>query len=346
MGNSVRTIYSKAFGECKSLESITCLAEMAPSANNDAFENSYIEYVTLYVPGNSVNKYKSQEPWSKFGQIIAIPGSTKYTLTYLLDGQVYKIYQLVAGVTITPEPTPTKEGYTFTGWSDIPSTMPAHDVTVTGSFERHYDVGNVVSLVNLILTGIGGNDNLALYDVNNDGKLNIGDLILVVRSVLNSTSKSAATRAIVDMAVPDLSQYSAAQFVLNVPNNISEQDISLVKGVSQTHQMICRQIEPGAYAVVIYSLTNSLFRPEEGGIIEVNTENADSGDLTIQDVVLAKPNGETERFESMPIVTVIPDVERQNVHRSVYDLKGLKQNRVEGLRKGIYIENGKKVVVR
>ena len=204
----------------------------------------------------------------------------------------------------------------------------------------------MVSLVNIILTGMGGNDDLALYDMNNDGKLNIGDLILVVRSVLNSTSRSTATRAVVEMAVPDLSQYTAAQFVLNVPNNISEQDISLVKGVSQTHQMMCRQIEPGAYAVVIYSLTNSLFRPEEGGIIEVNTENADSGNLTIQDVVLAKPNGETERFESMPIVTVIPDVERQNAHRSVYNLKGLKQNQVEGLRKGIYIENRKKVMVR
>ena len=28
-----------------------------------------------------------------------------------------------------------KKGYTFSGWSEIPETMPAHDVTVTGSFE-------------------------------------------------------------------------------------------------------------------------------------------------------------------------------------------------------------------
>ena len=34
----------------------------------------------------------------------------------------------------TPEPEPTKEGYTFSGWSEIPETMPDHDVTVTGSF--------------------------------------------------------------------------------------------------------------------------------------------------------------------------------------------------------------------
>ncbi|MCR5159169.1 MAG: Ig-like domain-containing protein [Prevotella sp.] len=59
-----------------------------------------------------------------------------YILTYLVDGQVYKTYELKAGETITPEPEPTKEGYTFSGWSEIPATMPAHDVTVTGSFTK------------------------------------------------------------------------------------------------------------------------------------------------------------------------------------------------------------------
>ncbi len=29
---------------------------------------------------------------------------------------------------------PVKEGYTFSGWSEVPETMPAEDVTVTGSF--------------------------------------------------------------------------------------------------------------------------------------------------------------------------------------------------------------------
>ena len=38
------------------------------------------------------------------------------------------------GTAITPEPAPEKEGYTFSGWSEIPETMPAHDVTVTGTF--------------------------------------------------------------------------------------------------------------------------------------------------------------------------------------------------------------------
>ena len=59
----------------------------------------------------------------------------KYKLTYTVDGEVYKTYEMEYGATITPEVEPTKEGYTFSGWSEIPATMPAHDVTVTGTFK-------------------------------------------------------------------------------------------------------------------------------------------------------------------------------------------------------------------
>ena len=57
-----------------------------------------------------------------------------YKLIYYVDGEVYKTVSYDYGATITPEAEPTKEGYTFSGWSVIPETMPAHDVTVTGSF--------------------------------------------------------------------------------------------------------------------------------------------------------------------------------------------------------------------
>ena len=62
--------------------------------------------------------------------------SNQYTLTYKVDGAVYKEYTLSYGDAITPEAEPTKEGYTFSGWSEIPTTMPAHDVEVTGSFTK------------------------------------------------------------------------------------------------------------------------------------------------------------------------------------------------------------------
>ena len=57
-----------------------------------------------------------------------------YKLTYMVDGETYKEADVDFGATITPEVEPTKEGYTFSGWDEVPETMPAHDVTVSGTF--------------------------------------------------------------------------------------------------------------------------------------------------------------------------------------------------------------------
>ena len=58
----------------------------------------------------------------------------KYNLIYKVDGEDYKAIQVEYGASITPEAAPTKDYYTFSGWSDIPATMPANDVTITGTF--------------------------------------------------------------------------------------------------------------------------------------------------------------------------------------------------------------------
>ena len=58
----------------------------------------------------------------------------KYTLIYVVDEETIKTYEVEYGTAITAEAEPIKEGYTFSGWSAIPATMPANDVTVTGSF--------------------------------------------------------------------------------------------------------------------------------------------------------------------------------------------------------------------
>ena len=71
-----------------------------------------------------------------------------YKLTYTVDGEVYKTYDVVYGTAITPETEPSKEGYTFSGWSEIPATMPAHDVTVTGTFTLDTGIEQIMSNAN------------------------------------------------------------------------------------------------------------------------------------------------------------------------------------------------------
>ena len=56
----------------------------------------------------------------------------QYTITWMVDGEVYETQTLDYGTAITA-PTVTVEDRIFDGWGEVPATMPAHDVTVNGS---------------------------------------------------------------------------------------------------------------------------------------------------------------------------------------------------------------------
>ena len=131
--NSVTSIENYAFSECYKLEIVYCYAEQVPSTGQVAFDYFIQKNATLYVPYESLVGYNSTEPWSHFGKIKPF-GGFDYLLRYFVDGNLYLTYTIKEGVFITPEPYPTKEGYTFSGWSEIPTIMPDYDVDITGTF--------------------------------------------------------------------------------------------------------------------------------------------------------------------------------------------------------------------
>ena len=127
---TVEYIYQEAFANCSNLQSVKSLAATPPFLYDNSFSNYEI---SLSVPEGARDAYLAASPWNKFKEILS-GADTKYTLTYKVDGEVYKTYDLLEGAAITPEAEPTKEGYDFSGWSTIPATMPAEDVTITGTF--------------------------------------------------------------------------------------------------------------------------------------------------------------------------------------------------------------------
>lgn len=335
--NPVLTVSYEGFKNNETASVLTSQPAVSTTATKDSEPGTYEITVSSAEAQNYEITYVS-------GTLTITAGTFK--LTYMVDGEEYNSEQLEYGSTITPLVVPDKDTYLFTGWSEIPQTMPAHDVVVTGTYKRHFDMGHVVKVIDFILNDNAAQSDVTLFDLNNDVTLSVGDIILMMRYILNSMSRASATRATVGGMPPDLAQYTAAQFVLQAPLNVTEKDIRLAKSVAQTHQMMCKEIEPGVFAVAVYSMTNSLFIPTNGAIIEVDAEGTHSGDLSIGNVLLAKPTGETERFDNLPVLTPVTDVERESETGPVYDLKGQKRNQGKALRKGIYIKNGKKSVVR
>jgi hypothetical protein len=139
--NSVKAIGSHAFANCMSLYSVTSLINIPFKLNETVFEYTGYEYdkdimyniAKLYVPTGRSAVYGKTTGWMKFGNNI-VEIDTKFKLIYVVDGAEYKTYEIQATEVVTPEPDPFKEGYIFSGWSEIPSIMPAHDVIVYGTF--------------------------------------------------------------------------------------------------------------------------------------------------------------------------------------------------------------------
>ena len=71
--------------------------------------------------------------------IHVVPAS--YTITYVLDGEVYTTDTLEHGAEIVPPVIPGLEDYAI--WEDVPETMPADDITVYGKAREIIDrLGN------------------------------------------------------------------------------------------------------------------------------------------------------------------------------------------------------------
>ena len=90
--------------------------------------------VTAIAPGTAVITAQASDDSgvSVSCEVTVVPAS--YQVTFIVDGKVYHTESVTFGAAITVPDAPTKEGHTFSGWGEVPETMPAKDITVRGTF--------------------------------------------------------------------------------------------------------------------------------------------------------------------------------------------------------------------
>ena len=130
----------------------TCVVKVTPEkykltymVDNVVYKTYDVEYTSTITPEAFPTKEGytfsgwSEIPTSMPAKDVTVSGKfaiNKYRLIYMIDGETYETYEIAYGTHVAPEAEPTKEGYSFSGWSLIPTTMPANDVTITGSFTK------------------------------------------------------------------------------------------------------------------------------------------------------------------------------------------------------------------
>ena len=221
----------------------------------------------------------------------------------MVDGELYKTESYAYGSVITAE-SPAKEGYTFSGWSEVPETMPAHDITIEG-----YYIVNSYNVVFIV-------DGEVIYSEN----LPYGSEIVVPE-------------------VPEKEGYT-----FNGWNEL----LATVPAHDVTFE--------GTYTVNVYKVY--YYVDEE----LVHTAEVAYGDIIPEYVYEPTAEGDEflgwvgESYETMPahdvyymantVITGVEQLRSDNEILIIYDLTGRKVTDSENLKSGIYIVNGKKMMVR
>ena len=205
--NSVTNIGGSAFAGCKGLKSLLCEATIPPTLGANVFTNVNKSTCPLSVPAESIDAYKEADQWKDFVNI----KEPIFELKYVVDGEEYKTYDVEYGSAITPEAEPIKEDYTFSGWSEIPGTMPAEDVTVIGTFTK-IDYTVIYSVDGLEYVLDTKYKTAELISSNRQGELVIPENVIYEEGVYNVVSIGA--KAFEDMV--DLTSVSIPNSVVSI----------------------------------------------------------------------------------------------------------------------------------
>lgn len=308
----------------------------------------------------------SEIPATMPAQDVTIVGSfavNSYVLTYTVDGKEYKTDSIAYGTPLTALAAPTKEGHTFSGWSEIPATMPAQDVTVTGLFTintykltytvdgKEYETDSIAygTALSVIATPVkegytfsGWSEipaTMPAQDVAVSGMFTINKYLVVFK--IGD-----------DVIVSDSLEYNSVIVAPEAP----EKEGHTFNGWGEVAETVPANdvIYEGSYTANTYKVYYYV------GEELVHTEEVMYGEA-IPEYTYEPEEGYTflgwigESYETMPAhdVTYTANIESGIEHMTIgngqliiYDLAGRKVTDTQNLKGGIYIINGKKVVVK
>ena len=249
-------------------------------------------------------------------------------------------------------PAGTKAKYQATdGWKEFKYIVEMAPEKGDIGGKGYTDVTDVVAAINHIL----GEQPLeeadaAVVDMNSDGEVNVADIILLVKQILEQGNHSETAQAARgDRKTVDLSRFTAMQLSVDVPTGSRLSGIRLAGRNNDTHQLMYQQAADGSYTVVVWSIDNQTFSPVDGRLIEVTVEGG--GEAAARCVLLADKNGERLTLGSLPVgtATEITTVCTDGAATAdIYDLRGnkvlTKGALMERLPKGVYIMDGKAII--
>ena len=181
--SSVKSIGNNAFANCSELLDVYCYIRKSPTVGTKVFDNSGIQFATLYVPEASVNGYKTTTPWSGFGNIKAlsgeypeVPETTKCATPIIIfeNGKLSFSCETEGVKFVYNFSTPSESDEDGKG-INMPDKL---QVSVYAKKDGYENSDVAIKEIDLGTSGLRG-------DLNNDGTVNMPDAMFIVNKILN-----------------------------------------------------------------------------------------------------------------------------------------------------------------
>jgi len=255
----------------------------------------------------------------------------------------------------TPEKTATGNGWYMWkgGYFKDADSYAMGDV----NHDRAVSVVDVMLTVDYVL----GNRPNVFYrdqaDISNDGIITVADVISIVDLVLNSSPKmprdfrsSAADRLYLapaegqcQLLLDNSEPFAAMQFTIVVPEGAKVSDIALEAARANGHSVRMQQLTPTRYNVVVFAANGEPLRNGEKALLRFDIDGCQPDEIDIEEAQLVNGFRETVQPDFGGVATGIAEIATDGDTQPYYNTVGVK---VKTPNRGVYIHNGRKVVVK
>ena len=309
--SSVQTIGKFAFTECSSLKTIKLGWESPLNVVNQVFYLTITDDITLYVPAGTKYDYEEAAIWTDFKDYIEYPNCDVNADGYADMLDAVDIVKYILG-------SPVNTFDRFLADFDDDEEISAADAVI---------------LVGKIADGVAAPNLLAppaFFD---------GEEEVVLTKDMNN---------VVSLCINSPVKYTAFQFDITLPEASEVELARLSERASRNHQMMWNKIGENTYRFVAISMANSTFSDTEGSVINIKAGNPDYDDILVTNIKFVTPDGSIHQFGDVAVAQPTGIVEMENISESredgvYYNLNGV---RVDRPTKGVYIVNGKKVIIK
>jgi len=221
-------------------------------------------------------------------------------------------------------------------------TLPAEEPEFANGDVNHdneVDVTDVVIIIDDILLKNPENFDAALADVNHDNEIDVTDVVLVIDKILGKIELSRGVEA----SQKDLSAYTAFQMDLTIPAGYVFEGVELTEMAKKSHSLAYNMLSDGRCRVVVFSMDNEALPGAWDEVIRLNLKGQGDAFVNVDRAMFVTVGGERHEL-LLNGTTSIAQLSTLNSQFSiVYDLQGRK---VEKTAKGVYVIDGKKVVIK